>query len=159
MQRREAAGGGEADAGEDLGDPRSRLAGAEAVEPRGVREVLLGAHPLEEARLDRDAIHHLPHRAGIGEDVAAEDARGAAVVEEKGREQADERRLARAVAAQDRDALTGRDDERHAVERGHAFLAGEAPGVAITAQELLAEVARLDCGYLVVKCKAQADSF
>src|SRR5207237_145198 len=75
------------------------------VEPGRVREVLGGRHLLEEARLDRDAVDQQADCTGLGEHVVAEHARLAAFVEKQGREQADQRRLARAVLAQDGDAL------------------------------------------------------
>ena len=55
--------------------------------------VLLGRHLLEERRLDRPAVDELAHRTALGVHVVAEDAGAAAVVEQQGREQADERRL------------------------------------------------------------------
>jgi hypothetical protein len=50
----------------------------------------------------------------------AEDAGLAAVVDEQRREQPDQRRLARAVLAEDRDALAALDRERDVVQRDAA---------------------------------------
>ena len=105
LHRLVAAVGREADAGQDPRDLHARLARPHAVVARRVVQVLAGGHLLEEARLDRDAVDELAHRPRLGEDVVPEHACAAAVVEEQRREQPDERRLARAVLAQDRDAL------------------------------------------------------
>jgi hypothetical protein len=107
----------------------------EAVEARGVAQVLRRAHLLEEARLDRDAVDQPPHRPGVAEGIVAEDQRGAAVGQQQRREQADERRLARPVRTEDGDALAPLDLEVQPLERGHAALAA-----AVTTGELLAQV-------------------
>jgi hypothetical protein len=73
-----------------------------------------------------------------------EDAGLAAVVDQEGREQADERRLARPVLAQDGDALAARDRERDVVECGHAAPSREAARAPVTPPELLAEVRDFD---------------
>ena len=144
LHRLAAPLGREADARQDHRDLPPGLGVGEAVEPRRVGEVLLGAHPLEEARLDRDAVDEPPHRARAGAGVVAEDPCRAAVGEEQGREQPDERRLARAVPAEDGDALAAGDRERQRAKRRHAPAAREAAVVAVAAAEVLAQVARLD---------------
>src|SRR5436309_749378 len=69
------------------------------------------------ARLDRDAIHEPADRAGVTKRVVAEDRGFAAVVDQQGRQQADQRRFARAVLTQDRHAFAALDPERHALQR------------------------------------------
>ena len=132
---------------EDLGDPPRVSAWRQPVEAGRVGEVLLGAHPLEEARLDRDAVDEPPDGARRSrEDVVAEDARRAPVVQQQRREQADERRLAGAVLAEHGDALAAGD--RQARRRPAPARAGarEAAVAAHAPAELLAEAARLDGG-------------
>ena len=90
-------------------------AGGHPVEPRRVGEVLGRRHLLEEGRLDRDPVDEPANGAGLLEDVVAEDVRAAAVVQEQRREQPDERRLPRAVLAEDRDALAAGDLEGDAL--------------------------------------------
>src|SRR5439155_15748974 len=94
-------------------------------------------HLLEEARLDRHAVHEPAHRAGLAECVVAEDARTAAVREQERRQQADQRRLARAVRAEDRDAFAARDVEAHSAQR---FDAAASLTPAVTPDELLAQI-------------------
>jgi hypothetical protein len=127
--------GREADPGQNLRDLVLGLVRPQAVEARGVAQVLDRAHLLEEARLDRDAVDHPAHRAGVAEGVPAEDRRRAAVRQQQCREQPDQRRLPRAVRAQDGDALAALDLEVEAPERSHATLAAAVP-----AGELLAQV-------------------
>jgi hypothetical protein len=130
----------EADPLEDLRDPLARLRRRHAVEAGGVVEVLGGRHLLEEARLDRHAVHEPADVLVPAHDVVAEHARAPAIREEERREQADQSRLARPVLAEDCDAFASGDLERHVRERGHA-----APAMAaVLADELLAQVARLD---------------
>src|SRR5581483_5911643 len=142
LHRLAAARRREPDPLEDLRDPRVRLPRPHAVEARGVGEVLRRTHLLEEARLDRDAVDEPSHAARLLEHVLAEDARLAAVREQERREQTDERRLARPVLAQDRDALAALHRERDAVERRAA-----APAEALAAREDLLEVTYVDCCY------------
>src|SRR5437879_1069145 len=75
---------------------------------------------LEEGSLDRYAVDDAADGASVGADVVAEDACAAPVRGKQRREQPDERRLARAVLTQDRDALSALDLEGDADERGHA---------------------------------------
>ena len=126
---------------EDLGDLVPRLRRRHSVEARRVREVLGRGHLLEEARLDGDAVHELPDRTRLVERVVPEDARLAAVVDQERREQADERRLARAVLAENRDALAAFDRERHVLERRHPP-PREAARAPVAAAELLRQVRR-----------------
>ena len=149
---------GEPDAGEDRGDPLARDRRRHAVEPRRVGEVLLGAHPLEEARLDRDAVDETPHGTLARERVVAEDAGGAAVVQQQRREQADERRLAGAVPAEHRDALAAGDRERQALERWDAAPAREAAVRLGPAPELLAQVTCFDCWGVAGCCESHVSS-
>jgi hypothetical protein len=70
-----------------------------------------------------------------------EDRGGAAVVEQERREQADERRLPRAVLAQDRDALSALDREADVAQRDDVLLALPAQAAAaVAADELLAQL-------------------
>src|SRR5689334_14378160 len=112
LHRLVAAPAREADPVEDDRDPLAYFGAGHPVEARGVAEVLLGRHLLEEGGLNRDAVHEPLDRARLAEDVMAEDVRAAAVVQEQCREQTDKRRLARAVLAQDRDALAALNRER-----------------------------------------------
>ena len=116
----------EADPLEDHRDLRVRLARPHAVEPRRVGEVLGRAHLLEEARLDRDAVDEAAHRARVLEHVVAEDLRAATVGQEQRREQPHERRLARAVLAENGDAFAALHREADAVERRAATAADQA---------------------------------
>ena len=129
---------------QDLRDPVARLRRRHPVVARRVAEVLDRRHLLEEARLDRDAVHQAPDRAVLGGHVVAEDRHAAAVVQQQGREQADERRLPGAVLAQDRERLALLHRERDAVERGDALPVASEPPTAFAADELLAEVDDLD---------------
>src|SRR5581483_6838019 len=141
LHRLAAAVDREADAPENLGNPIAGLVRPETVEPRRVREVLLGGHLLEERRLDGDAVHEPLDGARLADDVVAEDLGAAAVGEEQRREQADERRLPRAVLAEDRNALAALDLERDVLERGHApAAAADARALRVTAEEFLAQV-------------------
>jgi hypothetical protein len=76
----------------------------------------------------------------------AEDARAAAVLEQQRREQPDQRRLPRAVLAEDGHRLAARDLERHAVERRDALPAPAQAFTPVVAEELLAEVVDDDGG-------------
>ena len=120
----------------------ARLLRAHAVEAGGVVQVLARRHLLEERGLDRDAVDELLHRPRLGEDVVPEHLRAAPVVEEQRREQPDERRLAGAVLAQDRDALAPLDRERDAVDGG-AALAHEPPRLLVAPDEILAQIAHV----------------
>src|SRR5512133_1932341 len=134
----------EADAGQDPGDRATGLTRSEAVEPRRVGEVLLGGHLLEERRLDGHTVDKTANLPGFLDDVVAEDRRAAAVREQQGREKPDERRLARAVLAQDGDALAALHGERHTLERCDApppF--AHARSRRIAAEELLAQIVDL----------------
>ena len=129
----------------------TRIACGHPVEPGRVAKVLGGRHLLEEARLHRDAVDEPLHGALFGEDVMAEHPGAATVVQQQRRQQADQRRLARAVLAQDRDALTAAHREADVPQGGHrAVVAAERAFesalvlAAATATELLAEVAHLD---------------
>ena len=141
---------GEADALEDLRDlGLACLPRRHPVEPRRVREVLLGRHLLEEARLDRDAVDEPAHGARLLERVVPEDARLAAVVQEQRRQQPDERRLARAVLAEDRDALAALDRERDVLDRDAAARAD----ALLPADELLAQVVNFDGVHLLLQTR------
>ena len=114
---------GEADPLEDARDLVLRVGRGHAVEARRVAEVLGGGHLLEEARLDRDAVDEPLHGALLGEHVVPEHPGAAAVVQQQRRQQADERRLARSVLAEDRDALSSLHGEADVPQRGHALVA------------------------------------
>src|SRR6266566_3895393 len=136
---------GETDACEDLGNLLAGHARRDAIEPRRVRKVLLRRHLLEEGRLDRHSVDEPLNRALFLDDVVAEDGRRPAVRQEQRRQDADQRRLARAVLAQDGDALTPLDPERDALERRDTpSLAAQAGAVRIAARELLAQVVDLN---------------
>src|SRR5439155_17597746 len=89
----------------------------------------------EEGGLDRYAVDDAADGAAFGTDVVPEDACAAPVREQQRREEPDERRLARAVLTQDRDALTAFDLEGDAGERGHADASAT-----LAPTELLAQV-------------------
>ena len=72
--------------------------------------------------------------------------RAAAVVQEQRREHAHERRLARAVLAEDGDALAPREREADAVQGGDAAAADAAAAAAVAADELLAQIVDFDGG-------------
>jgi hypothetical protein len=136
-----AAADRKADALEDLGNALARHARRYAVEARCVGEILLRRHLLEEGGLHRDAVHEPLHRPRLLDDVVAEDLGAAAVRKQQRRENADQRRLARAVLPQDRDALAALDRKRDAFERRYAAAAlAHARPRRIAAEELLAQV-------------------
>jgi hypothetical protein len=139
LHRGRRALGGEADPFEDLRDAAPCVRRAQPIEPRRVRQVLRRRHALEERRLDRHAVDDAAHRALVAHDVVPEHARAAAVGQQQGRQQADERRLARAVLAQHGDALAARDAERDVFQRDD--------GGTSSAGELLAEAYDLYCGH------------
>src|SRR5919198_6736548 len=139
----------EADPREDLGDLRARLLRRHAVETRGIREILLRRHLLEERRLDRDAVDDPLHGALLLQHVVAEDPRRSAVRQQQGGEHANERRLPRAVLAEDRDALAALHDERDAFERRYPASALAQPRPRrVAAEKLLAQVVSFDCEQL-----------
>ena len=74
----------------------------------------------------------------------------AAVVDQQRREQADERRLPRAVLAEDGDALATGDREGDVDERRPRTLPRYAARFAVATVEGLAQVAHLDGGRLAV---------
>src|SRR5439155_8835833 len=114
------------------------------VEPRRVGEILLGRHLLEEGRLDRDAVHQPLHWPRLLHDVVAEDPRAAAVRQQQGRKKPDQGGLARAVLAQDGDALAALHRERHAFERRDTPPPpAHVRSRRIAAEELLAQVVDL----------------
>src|SRR5262249_59677966 len=130
----------EADAVEELWHAHLRLVDAEAVEARGVGQVLDRRHLLEEGGLDRHTVDEPPHGRAVRDDVVSEQARGAGVGEDQGREDANERRLAGAVAAEYGDALAALDFEADAVESRRATPASHA-----AAAEFPAQLANFDC--------------
>ncbi len=132
---------GKADALQDHRDLLVGLARAHAVEPRRVGEVLGGAHLLEEAGLDRDAVDEPLHLARLLEHVVPEDVRGPAVLQQQRREQPDERRLPGAVLTEDRDALAPFQGEADVAQRSAA-----APMHALAAREGLRKITYDDCG-------------
>ena len=81
----------------------------------------------------------------------AEDPRLAAVVDQQRREETDERRLPRAVLAEDGDALAAGDRERDVGERRPRTLSREAARLFVLAVERLPQVAHLDGGRLAVR--------
>src|SRR5205085_1015806 len=135
-----------------LEDPRDlalRAPRRHPVEPCRVREVLLGRHLLEEARLDRDAVDEPAHGARLLERVVPEHASLAALVQKQRRQEPYERRLARAVLAQDRDALAACDRERDVLD-GDASPRADA---LLPADELLAQIVNLDCVHLLLRTR------
>src|SRR5581483_7599416 len=130
-----------------VGNQLVGLAVRESVEARRVGEVLLRAHPLEEARLDRHPVDEPTDGARRRERIVPEDERRPRVVQQERREQADQGRLAGSVPAEDRDALAALDRERDAVQRRQAALAREASVGLHPAPELLAKLAHLDSGH------------
>jgi hypothetical protein len=142
FHRLAASVGREADSLEDRGDQIAGLSCGHAVVARRVAEVLGRRHLLEERRLDRDTVHEPPNRARVRDHVVAEDAGGAAVRQQKRREQADERRLPGAVLPQDCDGLTLLHHERDAVEGDPR--APLTAALAVAAAELLSQRVHLD---------------
>src|SRR5438552_2095511 len=140
-----------ADATEDLGDPVSRLTRRHPVEARGVAQVLGRGHLLEEGRLNGDAVDKALHLAGLAEDVMAEDVRAAAVVQQQRRQHPNERRFARTVLAEGRDALAPFDQNRHILERGHAPPPPAKTGtLRVAAEEFLAQVVDFYGGHVAL---------
>src|SRR5436190_9291531 len=131
----------EADALEDLRDRLLRDPRRNPIEPRRVGQVLLGRHLLEERRLDRDAVDEPLDRARLLDHVVAEDRGAAPVGQQQRREQADKRRLARAVLTEDRDALATLHRERDALESRYApSPLSPASARRVAAEELLAQI-------------------
>jgi hypothetical protein len=89
-----------------------------AVEAHRVGEVLRRGHLLEEARLDRDAVHQLLDLVGLRDHVVVEDPGDSAVGDQQRGEDADQRRLTRPVLAEHGDRLATAHREAHLVERG-----------------------------------------
>ncbi len=107
--------------GERRGPPHLRVGGVGASEG----DVVADRGGEEEALLEHDA-DGAAHRVDLERtDVVAVEAHGAAVDVVEAGEQQGERRLARARAADDGDALTGGDAERHVVEHRPALAVGE----------------------------------
>jgi hypothetical protein len=133
----------EADAPQDLRDLLAGLLRRHPVVARRVAQVLGRRHLLEERRLDRDAVHDPAHGTVLRDHVVAEDPRRPAVRQEERREQADQRRLPRAVLAEDRNRLPALERERDTVE-GDAGPLAEAALLTVAQHELLAKVVHLD---------------
>ena len=150
----------EADALEDLRDLRACLLRRHPVVAGGVAQVLRRGHLLEEGRLDRDPVHDPADRAVLRDHVVAEDACVPAVRQQERREQADERRLPRAVLPEDRHRLACRHRERDAVEgNARAALAALLAALAgVLATELLAQLVHLD-GYALLHGHGLHDCF
>src|SRR6266545_7089900 len=146
-----AAADGEADALEELRDLRARRTRWHAVEPRRVGEVLLRRHLLEERGFDRYAVHEPLDRARFLDHVVAEDLGLSAVREQQRRQHPNQRRLPRAVLAQDRDALAALHRERDAFECRYA-----PPPLAqvrsrrVAAEEFLAQVVDFNGRHLML---------
>src|SRR6266487_1727652 len=81
------------------------------------------------------------HRPRVGEHVVVEDPGLAAVRQQEGGEQPDQRRLARAVLPQDRDALAALHRERDAVQRRPAAT----PNEPLAARKDLPQVLNCNC--------------
>src|SRR5262249_3254837 len=96
-----------------------------------------------------DAVHEATHGARLPERVVAEDARLAAVVQEQSRQKPDQRRLARAVLAENRDALAALDREGDVVQRD----AAPRVDALLPPDELLAQVVNLDCDDLLLQTR------
>jgi hypothetical protein len=145
LHRLAATVGREADPLEDRRDLPARITSRQPVEAGGIAEVLGRGHLLEERRLDGHPVHQAAHRARLGEDVVPEHTGTPAFVQEEGGEQTDQRRLPRAVLAQDRHALAALDREADAVEGGdspapNAQVRALAQPAAVLADELLAQI-------------------
>src|SRR5437763_9180731 len=151
LHRLVPATGREADAVEDHRDPLTGLCAGHPVEPRRVAQVLLGRHLLEKGSLDRDAVDQPLNGALLLEDVVPEDERAAAIVQQQGREQPDERRLPGAVLPEDGDALAALDRERDVLERGHSPPAPAQTGaLRVAAEEFLAPVVDFYGGHVAL---------
>ena len=145
LHRLVAAVGGEADAVEDPRDLAARLLRRHAVVPRRVAEVLGRGHLLEERGLDRHAVDEPAHGARLRKTscpkMVAEPPSCSSSVDE----QADQRRLARAVLAEDGDRLAPLHREGDVLQRREAHAAA-----ALAAAELLAQVVNFDCQHAVL---------
>src|SRR6478752_616184 len=144
LHRLVSALGREPDQRQDLGDAGARLARPHAVEAGRVAEVLHRGHALEEGRLHRDTVDQALDAARLVEHVDAEHVRAAAVVDQKRRQQAHERRLAGPVLSEDGQALAPLHREAEPLKGGDATPAAALARAAVTADELLAQVVDLD---------------
>ena len=95
-----------------------RLA-VEAVEPGGEEQVLHRAELLEEGRVHADPVDQALDGHLVALDVVAEDLDPALVEGQESGDQPDERRLARAVGAQDPVDVAALEAHRHVRDRGH----------------------------------------
>src|SRR5205085_4252818 len=92
-----------------------RFAGVQPIQSPGVEHVFHRTQLFEERRLDTDAVDQLLDLELVSDDIETEQLYGARVREEQRRDDANERRLARPVGAQDAENLTPRNVERHVV--------------------------------------------
>ena len=97
-------------------DLRARLVRPDAVQPRRVDEVLHRRQLLEERGLDGDTVDEPLDRELVAPDVQTEDADLAGVRGQERREDADQRRLARPVGAEQAVDLAPLDAERYVVD-------------------------------------------
>ena len=108
-------GGGQAERGKELAGPPPGPAPGVAEQAAEQDQVLLGGQVGIDGRELPGEADQRPHGGGLADDVVAEHARAAAVGFQQRGEDADGRRLARAVRAEDTvDAAAG-DGEVHAV--------------------------------------------
>ena len=114
----------QADGGEQLGGTALELGGAQPVEPALVAQVFGDGELLVEARrLEHDA-HLSAHGRGVAADVVAEDGDGAALQRDQRRQQAEQRRLAAAVGAEEGEDLARGDLEAQVVDAPFASRSG-----------------------------------
>ncbi len=121
----------EPQAQQDLAHLPSGLRHRHPVQAGGVGQVLQGRELLEEGGVDRDPVDQPLHGELLLLDVVAEHADRAAVREEERRDEADERRLPRAVGAEDAEDLPPLDGEVQGFEGDDVLLpvrVGNAPG-------------------------------
>ena len=108
------------------GQDRDRLAlrrlAIEAVQPGREEEVLHRAELLEERGVDADPVDQALDRHLLALDVVAEDLDPALVEGQEPADEADERRLAGAVGAEDPVDVAALEAHRHVRDRGHRLL-------------------------------------
>ena len=107
-------------------DGRARGRALQAVEPHRVEQVLQRRELLEEARLHRDTVDQALDLRLLAHHVVPEDADVPLIGDQQRRDQADQRRLARAVGAEHAVDLVLRDRQADRVDRDDRLLLGRA---------------------------------
>jgi hypothetical protein len=113
---------------QDLGGPLAGAREREPVEQAHQEEVVAAAQALLDRRLLEDDPHLAPDRVALGDDVPAEDPGRARGRRPQGRQDREERGLARAVRPEEREHLAPADRQVDAPERlDLAVVLGERP--------------------------------